>query len=172
MKHKLLIVLPVLLCLGASPAALADDDRNIFERGWDGIRNIFSGGEETARMPDRRGGEDWVKATFSDDQRHLIRDYFGKHGYESGPPPHAQGKDLPPGLKKKVAQGKPLPPGWQKKLTRGKRMPDDIFAYHHRLPPELYGRLPRIDGIVDIRVEGKVIRLLEATREIVDILEL
>ena len=54
---------------------------------------------------------------------------------------------LPPGLQKKVEEGKPLPPGWERKL-------------------EIGGYLDR----VTVRIEGKVIRLIENSLEIVDIL--
>jgi len=72
---------------------------------------------------------------------------------------------LPPGLQKKVARGEPLPPGWQKKLSRGDRLDQDIYdrgqvVYHDRK-----------DGLLTIRVEGKLIRLMEHTHEIVDILD-
>ncbi|UTA48202.1 hypothetical protein L1F30_01360 [Simiduia sp. 21SJ11W-1] len=71
---------------------------------------------------------------------------------------------LPPGLQKKVQQGKPLPPGWEKKLSRGDRLDDDIYARGRVVVP--IGR----DGSVTIEVDGRLIRLHEKTREILDIL--
>ena len=73
-------------------------------------------------------------------------------------------KQLPPGLAKNVERGKPLPPGWQKKLAKGKVMDHDIYERGSIVVP--------IDplGIVTIRIEGKVFRVMEKSREIVDII--
>jgi len=74
------------------------------------------------------------------------------------------GKALPPGLQKKAAKGEPLPPGWQKKLIKGEILGYDIYRRSSIVVP--------LDphGLVTIRVEGRLIRLYEATREIVNIL--
>lgn len=74
-------------------------------------------------------------------------------------------KVLPQGLQKKVARGKPLPPGWQKKLIVGHRLETDIVKQGDIVVP--------LDskGLLTIRLEGKLVRLVKATREIVEILE-
>ncbi len=74
-------------------------------------------------------------------------------------------KQLPPGLQKKAAQGEPLPPGWQKKLVKGEILDREIYEHRQVVVP--------VDsqGLVTIRLEGKLVRLFEATREIVEILE-
>lgn len=72
---------------------------------------------------------------------------------------------LPPGLQKKAGKGKPLPPGWQKKLARGEIMDNNIYL-HSQIVVPLDSR-----GLVTIRIEGKLVRLYKATREIVEILE-
>ena len=83
-------------------------------------------------------------------------------------PVHAKKKDkqkqLPPGLAKKVESGKPLPPGWQKKLAKGKVMDRDIYDRGKVIVP--------LDplGVVTIRIEDKVFRVMEKSREIVEIL--
>ena len=72
-------------------------------------------------------------------------------------------KGLPPGLEKNLERGKPLPPGWEKKLTVGDILDHDIYAR---------GRvLHRHDGYVTLGVEGKTIRLIENSLEIVEILD-
>ena len=73
-------------------------------------------------------------------------------------------KHLPPGLQKKVDQGKPLPPGWQKKLARGSHLDKTVYEQGHVVVP--------VDsrGLITIRIEGKLLRLHKATREIIDIL--
>ena len=73
-------------------------------------------------------------------------------------------KELPPGLAKNLERGKPLPPGWHKKLAKGEVMERDIYQRGSVVVP--------LDplGIVTIRIEGKVFRVMEKSREIVDII--
>ena len=73
-------------------------------------------------------------------------------------------KQLPPGLAKNEARGKPLPPGWQKKLAKGQVMDRDIYDRGKIIVP--------LDplGIVTIKIEDKVFRIMEKNREIIDIL--
>lgn len=73
---------------------------------------------------------------------------------------------LPPGLQKKLDRGGSLPPGWEKKLVKGEVLEEAIYEQSEVLVP--------VDssGILTVRVEDKVVRLMEATREIVDVLDL
>lgn len=71
---------------------------------------------------------------------------------------------LPPGLEKKAQRGEALPPGWQKKLVRGHRLEGHIF--HHAVIVSPADR----HGIATVRIEDRVLRLILATHEIVDIL--
>lgn len=73
-------------------------------------------------------------------------------------------KSLPPGLEKKVKRTGQLPPGWQKKLAVGERLDRQVYSSASVMVPV------RNDGIVTVEVDGRVIRLIEATREIVEIL--
>ncbi|MFV8781104.1 hypothetical protein ACNKU7_01665 [Microbulbifer sp. SA54] len=72
--------------------------------------------------------------------------------------------DLPPGLQKKVDRGGELPPGWKKKLQKGHRLDDSIYSHAVIVQP--------VDrhGLVTVRIEGELVRLVHATHEIVDIL--
>lgn len=80
---------------------------------------------------------------------------------------------LPPGLAKKAARGRELPPGWQKKLAVGQPLPEDVFKVALPLPRELVVKLPPSPaGTITVAVEGRIVRLLEKTREILDIMEL
>ena len=74
-------------------------------------------------------------------------------------------KDLPPGLQKKAAKGQALPPGWQKKLAKGQKLDQQIVDQGKVVQP-----LDK-NGIIIIEVDGKVISLFKATREIIDILK-
>ncbi|TLU65198.1 hypothetical protein FE810_09785 [Thalassotalea litorea] len=71
---------------------------------------------------------------------------------------------LPKGLEKKVKQGKGLPPGWQKKLIPGEILSRDVYRHRDIIVPM------DTRGIVTVRIDGKLIRLIEASREIVEIL--
>lgn len=77
----------------------------------------------------------------------------------------AKAKLLPPGLQKKLEMGQSLPPGWQKKLIVGERLESSIYQQGDIVVP--------LDskGLLTIRLEGKLVRLVQATREIVEILE-
>lgn len=74
-------------------------------------------------------------------------------------------KQLPPGLQKKAAKGQPLPPGWQKKLAKGQIMDKEVYRRSQLVVP--------IDsrGLVTVRVEGKLVKLYNATREIAEVLK-
>ena len=72
---------------------------------------------------------------------------------------------LPPGLQKKVEQGKRLPPGWERKLELGRVLDRDIYRYGD----VLYRN--RDDGHVTVRIENKVVRLIENSLEIIAILD-
>lgn len=85
----------------------------------------------------------------------------------------APGKALPPGLAKKVARGEKLPPGWQKKIVRGEVIPQTVYAQAQPLPAVVIRTLPPPPaGTILVTLDGKLVRLLEATRTIVDVFEL
>ncbi len=72
---------------------------------------------------------------------------------------------LPPGLQKKQMKGKSLPPGWEKKLAKGEILNKEVYKQSQIVIP--------VDkkGLLTIKVEGKLIKLYEATREIVEVFE-
>ena len=73
-------------------------------------------------------------------------------------------KTLPYGLQKNLERGKPLPPGWQMKLAKGSVL--DAIVYSHG---DIVVPLDK-HGLITLRVEGRLIRLFKATREISEIL--
>lgn len=95
---------------------------------------------------------------FSSQERGEIDRYFKAN-------PGAR-KQLPPGLAKKNK----LPPGWQKKLAPGQRVPDDLWERRVDLPREI--KLPVEKGVIRVRIDDRVVKVAEKTREILDILEL
>ena len=82
------------------------------------------------------------------------------------------GKALPPGLAKKAARGDKLPPGWQKKIARGEVLPPAVYAQAQPLPEVVIRKLPPPPaGTMLVTLDGKVVRVLEATHTIVDVVE-
>ena len=117
---------------------------------------------------------------FSAEEQRLIRSYFSEHGYEQGSGYAGNGRDkpkkkkkLPPGLKKKLERGGELPPGWQKKLARGEVLDGELYAASASLPQDLLDSLGNEPAGTEIRrIEDEVVRVLEATGVIVDVLGL
>lgn len=74
-------------------------------------------------------------------------------------------KQIPQGLQKKLDRGGSLPPGWQKKLVKGEVLDEPVYNHGEVVIP--------IDseGMLTVRIEGKLIKLIEATREIVEIID-
>lgn len=72
---------------------------------------------------------------------------------------------LPQGLQMKLDRGGSLPPGWQKKLAKGEVLEESVYNHGEVVIP--------IDsnGMLTVRIEGKLIKLIEATREIVEIFD-
>ena len=91
-----------------------------------------------------------------------------RHSYptvqRTAPSQQQSSASLPYGLQKKLHRGQSLPPGWQKKLYVGSVLDSRIYRHSDIVVP-----LDR-HGLVTIRVEGKLIRLYQASREIAEIL--
>ena len=74
---------------------------------------------------------------------------------------------------KKAARGAKLPLGWQKKIVRGEVLPPTVYAQAQPLPEVVIRTLPPPPaGTMLVTLDGKVLRLLETTRTIVDVFEL
>lgn len=74
-------------------------------------------------------------------------------------------QSLSPGLQKRIARGEQLPPGWQKKLNLGEKLDADIYHNAHIVVPVDH------HGIITVQIEDKIVRLIKASREIVEILQ-
>ena len=88
---------------------------------------------------------------------------------------HEQYRQLPPGLQKNVARGKAVPPGWAKKLDSRyysvKRYNDrNVYVLNNNAyrQAKVISR-PR-PGEVRLRVDNRVLDVLEATRVILNVL--
>jgi len=84
-----------------------------------------------------------------------------------------KGEELPPGLQKKVVRGGQLPPGWQKRLQKGKPLEAELYRAAEPVPEQLRLKLPiGPAGSVELRLEGKIVRIDRTTREILDVFDI
>lgn len=101
------------------------------------------------------GGRYEVRVAFSDRDRAILRDYYGRD-YQQ----------LPPGLAKK---GK-VPPGHAYRMRRNERVPTSV-AWQH-LPVEVERRLsPLPKGYVRIAIGADIAIMNVQTRVVVDLVE-
>ena len=91
MKRLMCIALGALLIQTAAAAA-PDEDKS---------KNEGNGKQETVAVADTRAA---VHVVFTSGDVRIIREHYAPRY-----------RNLPPGLRKKVARGGALPPGWQKK---------------------------------------------------------
>lgn len=101
-----------------------------------------------------------------DDDRDERKEHKDKHHKDK----HKDKKSLPPGLQKKLARGGELPPGWQKKVARGEVLDAELYAVSSDLPPGILEQIESVDGTSIRRVEDRVVRIMDATGLILDVL--
>ncbi|MGD2117965.1 MAG: hypothetical protein PVG66_06385 [Chromatiales bacterium] len=111
---------------------------------------------------------------FNKTEKHILGEYLRSHAGQgekhAGKHPGKQ-KALPPGLRKKLERGGSLPPGWQKKLARGEVLDAGLYAQSEPLPRMILERLPPAPDGTSIRhIEDRVVRILNATDVILDVL--
>jgi hypothetical protein len=175
-RVHLVTIICAAVCLATLPAAAKDKPGKGAARdneGKDASNGAVTGGCGGAASESKSSAKEpwvWANVRISDDERHVISGYV-----ENYPEPDKRGKkskQLPPGLAKKVARGEQLPPGWQKKCVTGQVMPVEVYEKVHPLPPDLVVKLPPPpSGTVTVVIGGKVVRLLQATREILDVFD-
>ncbi len=152
-----------LAMISVTPLALAADGRGWWE--------FWKSAEQQTDVVDR---------LFTAEEARLIRSYFHQQPDYAETDYSGKGRDkpkkkkrLPPGLQKKVERGGELPPGWQKKLARGEVLDADLYVASRPLPQDLLERLGGGPAGTEIRrIEDEVVRVLEATGVIVDVLGL
>lgn len=113
-----------------------------------------------------KGNDRKTRMNFNKEERKVLEDWQrGEAGWKKS------GKRLPPGLQKKVARGGELPPGWKKKLAVGDKLPEEYESKAESVPEAILKRLPETPEQTEIiRIGDEVIRVMENTREIIDIL--
>jgi len=115
---------------------------------------------------------------FTDKEKRIIRSFLrerqeSRYGDDDG---HGRDKPkkkkkLPPGLKKKLERGGELPPGWQKKVARGEVLDEDLYGRSSPLPQDLLRRLSTKKGTELRLLDDRVVRIMDGTRAIMDILQ-
>ncbi len=105
------------------------------------------------------------------EEKKIIKDYL--KGVSTKKKYKVKRKSLPPGLAKKLARGGTLPPGWQKKVARGEVMDYEEYNNAIPLPEELLRKLPTMpEGTILLQIENEIVKVIEASRKIVDLFEL
>ena len=146
---KVSVALTVLALVFAVPAIAGPDKGKGKGRGEGPPAAERSTGDSRKGKPGKR--------EFSRSERDEIHAYFSAN-------PGAR-EQLPPGLAKKNK----IPPGWQKKIARGERIPDDVWAYRVLLPHEILVRLPPPPtGVIHVRIQDHVLKVVEKTHEVLD----
>ena len=157
--HKALILFCMLLLV---TPVLAKDKNKVYSSG----DTSHSGKSQHAQFQPRESNQ-YHQSSIQDIIDSYYREQFQtKKGKKNG----KKKKNLPPGLQKKLARGGELPPGWQKKVARGEVLDWQIYSRSVKLPKDLQRRLPALSqGTEFLRLEDRVFRILNDTREILDI---
>ncbi len=114
----------------------------------------------------------WLQMEISPLEKEIVKQHLGDIR-EAQSKKSTPNKTLPPGVAKKGAPTTKLPPGWQKKITRGEVLPQTVYAQAQPLPEVVIRTLPPPPaGTILVTLDGKLVRLVEATRTIVDVFEL
>jgi hypothetical protein len=121
-------------------------------------------------VPSEPAGRTQPAYTITFQEKRLIRDYCQSTAVTT--PRGRTAHKLPPGLAKRIDRGD-LPPGWQKKICVGQVIPEPVLQECAPLPREITVRLPKPPlGTITVAVEGRIVRLMETTHEILDVFEL
>lgn len=114
----------------------------------------------------------WIQVEISPLEKEIVRQHLADIRQVAGKKPPSE-KARPPGGAKKVTSGETLPPGWQKKIAPGAVLPSAVYSQAQPLPEVVIRKLPPPPaGTMLVILDGKLLRLLEATRTIVDVFEL
>ncbi len=167
MKYVIIIFVISLLLSGAAQAKE--------KKGKGSPKNPEVSKQTSAKyLSDDKKSDPWINFEINIGEKEIIENYI-----EQNRPKESKGykkskkKALPPGLAKKVNRGGNLPPGWQMKIARGEVMSADVYNAAQSLPDALRKMLPPSpEGSELITIDGKIVRLLGATRTILDVFEL
>ena len=161
------LLLAVVLGVVLVTTAQAKNDKAPPKKGTPSV-SAPSGAASPASAPE----PPWLQMEMTPLEKEIVKQYLVDMRAVQSKKPKPD-KTPPPGLAKKVARGDKLPPGWQKKIARGEVLPPTVYAQAQPLPEVVIRKLPPPPaGTILVTLDGKVVRLLEATRTIVDVVEL
>jgi hypothetical protein len=170
MKRYLLPALLVSTCAVATQAIASDLN--------DATNTLNTTANSADAKQNGKGNTEGKNDRFTDAERKEYTSYYSKPSKsknhnktdgDQGEHHDSKGHDkkysaLPPGLQKKVAQGGSLPPGWQKKVSNGQVFSPELRSYSTHSPY----RSPK--GTSDYILQDKVIRVMDSTNVILDVL--
>ncbi|WP_018231224.1 hypothetical protein [Thioalkalivibrio thiocyanodenitrificans] len=139
-------------------------------------RSAAADEQETERLrrqlePHHRDREGRVHERLRWEEAEAIRQWYRDRDQRPSPGLADGRRDLPPGLQRRMERGDGLPPGWVRKVGRGEVLDQAQVRFGRRIDDELRRRLPRQpDGTILLETEDQVIRVLEATGEVLDVL--
>lgn len=174
MKIIRIVMFVSLVAASASGFSLAGDRAKNRSQQGDGATPSEFTSQHAAEFRTNDSGsiEPWLKVdvAITPHERRVIQTYVDN--CSNGGKARKKQKALPPGLAKKVARGGHLPPGWQRKCANGEIMPEVVYKQCYPLPPEVMATLPQSPpGTILVAISGKIVRLLQATREILDVFD-
>ncbi|MBU1107347.1 MAG: hypothetical protein KKB51_11810 [Candidatus Riflebacteria bacterium] len=112
----------------------------------------------------------WKKSKISHAEKQVLKRHYLQLNYHSR---YGYYRNLPPGLAKRLADGKGLPPGWRNKIIIGEILPTEIYYQTNYLPVYIIEYLPpQPEGTQLVVADGKIIRLIEATKTIIDVFDI
>ena len=105
-------------------------------------------------------------------REHAHRERYADDGMKGGGHGRKDGA-LPRGMEKKLARTGELPPGWTKKLGPGDVVSAEGYGCRLPMPDDLRRSLPPPPpGTELIRIEDRIFRIMRATHEILDVLDI
>jgi len=122
--------------------------------------------ETTTTAPEAPSPELYGAITWQ--EKRLVREYI--EGAAASTPRGRTAHKLSAELAGAVDPGVQLESGWEKKLLRGEILTLPVFSQCKPLPREIAVRLPAAPaGTVLVALEGRIIRLVRQTRQILDV---
>lgn len=112
----------------------------------------------TTSRPIAQGGDEWLNYRISNREAVVLQTYYRPVTVVTVPVHTYRYKEVP---------------GWREKVRRGYRLDPVVYSYARPVPVEVVRQLPQQpDGTVLVELDGKIVRLANATKTIVDVLEL
>lgn len=116
--------------------------------------------------PDGMTAEEAVGIVFTEIEKRLIHDYYGKQSDGDGKEGKGKSKQMPPGLAKRDE----LPPGLQQQIVKNGTLPPGLAK--RDLPPDLVIELPAAKKGTERKIVGADVVLIQtATGIVLDVLE-